>query len=382
MRVTLLKGKIELQFQGGGKEINEYLLAKRQTLGYHDLRGPSFYVMKPRAIYNQILIKIDSMVKIELDFLETYLGHRNLPDWFIQYETAEIEYLGAGYKGAVPKTNELFNYFEDTLPSNYFDFLSSITINNEKAILSTKYFMFLDDYFLRDSPKEFDHLGGYARAVAMGAYTHRKSKEMLSGQAADIYNQILFSRIARRTSDSSKTDSLAKAFGIGDVDKFKTLVGRDATGNPKFKNLQTGDQVMEFFVTNENDRLVSMRDYYKKIVYINFWATWCRPCLANMPEHNKLIENFAAHDQIVFMNICLSSPKDQWKRAIKKANLQGINVFAEGNWTEKLEAEFGIKSFPQYTLLGTENRIVERDTDKAPGIKSKIDKLLEATAKQ
>lgn len=47
--------------------------------------------------------------------------------------------------------------------------------------------------------------------------------------------------------------------------------------------------------------IVDLGDLKGKIVFLNFWATWCPPCLAEMPAVNKLYEKFRGDDQIVFI---------------------------------------------------------------------------------
>lgn len=134
---------------------------------------------------------------------------------------------------------------------------------------------------------------------------------------------------------------------------------------------------MEFFAGDERDSIVSIRDFSNKVIYVNFWATWCGPCIKNVPELNKVIDQYAADNRIVFVNVCLGSEKDQWKRSMDKTGIKGINLFAEKNWTAKLMAEFSMQGFPTYVLLDKDNRLYENHTDKAPMVSKKIVKLLE-----
>lgn len=49
--------------------------------------------------------------------------------------------------------------------------------------------------------------------------------------------------------------------------------------------------------------VVSLADLKDKVVFINFWATWCPPCLAEMPSVNKLHQQFAADKDVVFLMV-------------------------------------------------------------------------------
>lgn len=52
-----------------------------------------------------------------------------------------------------------------------------------------------------------------------------------------------------------------------------------------------------------NNKVVSLGDLEGKVVFLNFWATWCPPCLAEMPSINKLHQQFAGDPNVVFLLI-------------------------------------------------------------------------------
>jgi thiol-disulfide isomerase/thioredoxin len=369
-------GSFNLTFEGNYKAVNEYFFNKRNTLGYSDLRYPLNNWITSKSKYKQILDKTDSLAQVELDFLQSYVMHKTLPEWFIDYEQSEINYMAAGFKQTMVVYNKLFEVFKDSLPANYFDFLSGIIINNEKAILTSAYILFMDEYFMRDlSPDEYMELGGYERASKIYGHIHKNSQNQLSDKVSEVYHQYMFSSLSTLTSDSVKIDSMAHALDIKNSARYSHLFGQKDRDKKEFKNLQRGDEVIDFFVVDENDSLVSIRDFSDRIVYLNFWATWCGPCIKNIPELNQLIAEFANQD-IVFLNICLNSEKDRWMKTLHKTKLKGVNVFAEGNWGKRLSEEFNIQSIPTYTLLEKGNRLYENHTHKAPQVRDKIIRLL------
>lgn len=52
-----------------------------------------------------------------------------------------------------------------------------------------------------------------------------------------------------------------------------------------------------------NNKVVSLGDLEGKVVFLNFWATWCPPCLAEMPSINKLHQQFVGDSNVVFLLI-------------------------------------------------------------------------------
>jgi thiol-disulfide isomerase/thioredoxin len=54
---------------------------------------------------------------------------------------------------------------------------------------------------------------------------------------------------------------------------------------------------------DSQNNIVSLGDLEGKVVFLNFWATWCPPCLAEMPSINKLHQQFANDQEVVFLLI-------------------------------------------------------------------------------
>jgi thiol-disulfide isomerase/thioredoxin len=50
-------------------------------------------------------------------------------------------------------------------------------------------------------------------------------------------------------------------------------------------------------------KVVSLADFKGKVIFLNFWATWCPPCLAEMPSVNKFYEQFKTDDEVVFIMV-------------------------------------------------------------------------------
>jgi thiol-disulfide isomerase/thioredoxin len=54
---------------------------------------------------------------------------------------------------------------------------------------------------------------------------------------------------------------------------------------------------------DSDNKVISLGDFEGKIVFLSFWATWCPPCLAEMPSVNKVYEQFGGDRDVVFLLI-------------------------------------------------------------------------------
>jgi len=368
---------IEPGFSGKGADINEYYKSKKSMLGYVDTRIPLNRYLTSSSTYESIKHTTDSLVTNELNFLKKYITKKELPQWFIQHEEAEIKYLGLGFKTQMPKYNEVFNLFQDDLSDQYYAFLEDVHIDNPTAISSSQYFGFLDDYFIKDLPNDsVKKLSGFYRINKIHNHILPQSKNQLSGEVKESYHSYLFSSIVRYISDTSAIDSLVRVYEVNNDKKLLTIAGTRSKAQLARVNLNKGDKVPNFYAVDVNDSLVSLRDFQDKTLYVNFWATWCAPCIKNMPELNEMIRSYKDEDEIMFLNVCLDSKKEKWLASVDRYHLEGTNLFAEGKWNEKLRAIFNMQGIPNYALIARKNVLFENHTNKAPAVKSVIDRLL------
>lgn len=73
--------------------------------------------------------------------------------------------------------------------------------------------------------------------------------------------------------------------------------------------------------TNDEGTPVPLADLKGKVVFINFWATWCPPCKAEMPSIQILKDKFKANDKVVFMLVEIEGEQDKANEFMKAGNM-------------------------------------------------------------
>lgn len=91
----------------------------------------------------------------------------------------------------------------------------------------------------------------------------------------------------------------------------KTLVGSSA---PPFKELK-----------DTLGKEVHLKNFRNKLVFLDFWASWCVPCKKQLPELKRIYENLR-NKQVEFIGVSLDFKSKDWKKEIKDSGLKWINV--------------------------------------------------------
>ena len=117
-----------------------------------------------------------------------------------------------------------------------------------------------------------------------------------------------------------------------------------------------------------------IKPYKGKVVYVDFWGTWCSPCRRDMKVANNLKEKLQGED-IVFMYFANRSPEDTWKNFIKEIDLTGENIVhyrLPDKQQGMIERKFAVNSFPTYMLINKDGKVVNTNAESPTNIDGAI----------
>ena len=117
-----------------------------------------------------------------------------------------------------------------------------------------------------------------------------------------------------------------------------------------------------FDYENHKGGKTKLEDLRGKYVYIDVWATWCGPCIAEIP-HLKKVEAKYHGKNIDFVSISVDTEKDyeKWKKMVVAKELGGIQLFADKNWTSDFIKAYGINAIPRFILIGPDGKVIKAD---------------------
>jgi thiol-disulfide isomerase/thioredoxin len=142
--------------------------------------------------------------------------------------------------------------------------------------------------------------------------------------------------------------------------------------------LKPGDAGLNFKYPDVNGKMVSLSDLKGKVVVVDVWATWCGPCIAEIPSLKKLEEEMKGKDvQIISLSTDAVADKGKWLQMIKDKELGGLQLFAGGPGNE-FSTYYKVNTIPRFLVFDKAGKIVSVDSARPsnPLLKEMIEKEL------
>lgn len=141
-------------------------------------------------------------------------------------------------------------------------------------------------------------------------------------------------------------------FAGGDGDKTETVEEVKV-------GLNIGDEAPNLEFKNPEGKMVSLKSLRGKVVLIDFWASWCRPCRMENPNVVSAYNKFKDNGFEIY-GVSLDKSQDAWVKAIGQDKLNWTNVSDLGGWNSAGAATYGVRSIPANFLINEDGIIVAK----------------------
>jgi len=123
------------------------------------------------------------------------------------------------------------------------------------------------------------------------------------------------------------------------------------------KKTAIGAVAPDFTMNNTEDKPVQLSSLRGKVVLVDFWASWCKPCRQENPNVVKLYQQYKDKGfQII--GVSLDRGRDEWIQAIKDDKLDWIHVSDLQYWQNSAARLYGVNAIPQSFLLDKDGVII------------------------
>ncbi|MHB1081947.1 MAG: TlpA family protein disulfide reductase [Prosthecobacter sp.] len=130
---------------------------------------------------------------------------------------------------------------------------------------------------------------------------------------------------------------------------------------------------LELKFTAVDGREVDVSKLQGKVVLIDFWATWCGPCVAELPNVLKAYKELHPKG-FEIVGISLDGDKSELEGFVKEKGMEWPQYFDGKGWQNEISTKYGISSIPAMWLLNKKGMVVS--TDARGGLEEMVAKLL------
>jgi len=129
----------------------------------------------------------------------------------------------------------------------------------------------------------------------------------------------------------------------------------------KITSIKEGVLAPNFTSKDIDGKQNSLYDFRGKYVYIDFWASWCAPCIEKFPEMKK-IYNSIDKSKFEILGVSVDVSRDSWIKSIEKNKLNWINISNTKGWDE-ISDSYGVKAVPQNFLVDPNGTIIKKNIE-------------------
>ena len=368
-----------LRFSGQGAANNQFLATLRSRFpDYLRIDYENLAVDAHRQMIDQRRSELES-------FLDEGCSQYQLTPGFIAYCRAEITYEWANFIVSYP-TDYMFanGSRNENLPADYHDALNQVDLVDEAAIGTTDYRTFLERNFWRiEEEAEMrafrEQLSEEQRRAFIQPHTIaylpdfivRLDEEQRRGDLIQPHN--ISYHLAKRLLHGKAlyfflAGEIIDDFQQGRFDQGEQRLAEFLQDNPypeytevveevvrEASKIKPGQPAPDFTLDDLQGQSVSLSDFKGQAVFLDFWASWCGPCIGAVPYLEEL-KRQTRDQKVVFLNISLDSA-DEWHQAVNEHSLTGVHVHSPGGWQSAVAQLYQIRSIPSYFLVGPDGRM-------------------------
>jgi cytochrome c biogenesis protein CcmG/thiol:disulfide interchange protein DsbE len=118
--------------------------------------------------------------------------------------------------------------------------------------------------------------------------------------------------------------------------------------------VQEGDSAPDFSITADNGRTITAANFGGKLLLLNFWATWCPPCIEELPSLDQFQRQFA-NSGLVVLGVSVDKDEKAYRRFLSRVN---VSFLTARDPDSKISADYGTFQYPESYLINRDGKVV------------------------
>jgi len=364
----------DAEFEGLGSVENNFLVA------YYDEvesgLGRTFLNEQAGELTPEEYLDFAARTKdIKLNFLSEHPEAHAMSANFIHFFETRVAYEKYQQLLDYPSLHQRMNDLDEApdLPLHYYDFLDDATRFDGDRLNNLTYVNFLLNYL--------DHM----RETGDRVFAEDKSRHEINYALAEDH-------LTGRSKYYIQALSVSRELHSGDIDLALEMYDHFMEHSPveeyntrlenayeTLQGLWAGNPAPDFTMTDLEGNEFSLSDYHGKVVYLKFWASWCGPCMREVPPAAEMKERMAGEDDLVFMYVSIDVNPDAWQNTIEAHEITGVHARTPGR-ERGVPALYNVRWIPTFYLIGRDGNIYDHRPPNPSD--PEIDDVLEAALRQ
>ena len=364
----------DAEFEGVGSVENNFLVA------YHDEveegLGRTFLNEQAGELSAaEYLDFVDRVKDIKLNFLDEYPETHAMTAEFIHFFETRVSYEKYQQLLDYPSLHQRMNDMDEApeLPPHYYGFLDEATRFDGDRLNNLTYVNFLLNY-LRYKLETGDRV--FAEGKSGHEINYALAEDHLTGRSQDYIQALSVSRELHSGDIDVAMEMYNHFMEHSPVDEYKERL------EGAYENLQelwAGNPAPDFTMTDIDRNEFSLSDYHGKVVYLKFWASWCGPCMREVPPAAELKERMAGEDDLVFMYVSIDVNPDAWRNTVERHEISGVHARTPGR-ERGVPALYNVRWIPTFYIIGRDGHIYDHRPPNPSD--QEIDAVLEAALRE
>jgi thiol-disulfide isomerase/thioredoxin len=169
----------------------------------------------------------------------------------------------------------------------------------------------------------------------------------------------------------NQNESLTSLFGRNRQPNNNTTNNLPTNNTSTNSNLPTSNNTDIVFINGKNNNGAPktyqeiLAEFKGKVVYLDTWASWCGPCINEMPYSQEMHKKFDEKD-VAFVYFSVDNSESQWRRMITQKNIKGyhIRLSPDTDTYHSFMEDFNISGIPHFILVDKKGNISNSDASR------------------
>lgn len=129
----------------------------------------------------------------------------------------------------------------------------------------------------------------------------------------------------------------------------------------KFEKIKKGNAIPKLSINTPDGKNLNLADFKGKLLYVDVWATWCGPCVGEIPALEKVYQHFKDNDKIEIISISCDQDIEAWKTFLKENPHAWAQYIVAEDGQDGLNNEYMVVSIPRFMVIDPEGKFISSD---------------------